>query len=443
MYQISSFGKKLTEKTGILELMDDLGRAMAGDGGSVAMLGGGNPAHVPGMLSVFRERMRDIVEDPKAFARMVGNYTTPQGDAVFLRAYANLLRHEYGWNVTEKNIALVSGSQTAFFFLFNLLAGQMPDGMKKKIFLPIVPEYIGYADQGICEDFFVAQEPMLRFPGEHRFKYAIDVAKLAIPSDAAAICVSRPTNPSGNVISDREVCALHVAAQKHKIPLIIDNAYGAPAPNIMFVDTNPIWDEHIIHSMSLSKLGLPGLRSSIVVASEEIIEYLASINAIIALAGNNVGSALTLPMIESGEIVELSKKFIMPFYRARYEKARTVIENSFPQDVPYYVHEGEGALFLWLWFKNLPITSHELYQRLKKKGVLVVPGNYFFPGHKTSWQHKDECIRISYAQDENAVAHGIEKIGEELTELYLQSLPRKRGLSIKKAAVVHKRSTRV
>jgi alanine-alpha-ketoisovalerate/valine-pyruvate aminotransferase len=33
--------------------------------------------------------------------------------------------------------------------LFNLLAGRMPDGSRKKILLPLVPEYIGYSDQGI------------------------------------------------------------------------------------------------------------------------------------------------------------------------------------------------------------------------------------------------------------------------------------------------------
>jgi ABC-type lipoprotein export system ATPase subunit len=31
-----------------------------------------------------------------------------------------------------------------------------------------------------------------------------------------------------------------------------------------------------------------------------------------------------------------------------------------------------------LWFRNLPITTKELYERLKKRGVLVVPGEYFF-----------------------------------------------------------------
>jgi hypothetical protein len=30
--------------------------------------------------------------------------------------------------------------------------------------------------------------------------------------------------------------------------------------------------------------------------------------------------------------------------------------------------------------KDCPVSSQELYQRLKQKGVLVVSGHYFFPG---------------------------------------------------------------
>ena len=63
----------------------------------------------------------------------------------------------------------------------------------------------------------------------------------------------------------------------------------------------------------------------------------------------------------------------------------------------------------------MPITCYELYERLKKRGVLVVPGNYFFPGMENeSWKHKDECIRITYSQDEKTVEEGIKIIADEV-----------------------------
>ena len=43
-----------------------------------------------------------------------------------------------------------------------------------------------------------------------------------------AICCSRPTNPTSNVLTDGEMARLDALAQEHGIPLIIDNAYGTP-----------------------------------------------------------------------------------------------------------------------------------------------------------------------------------------------------------------------
>ena len=36
----------------------------------------------------------------------------------------------------------------AFFFLFNLFAGEREDGTRARVLLPLAPEYIGYADVG-------------------------------------------------------------------------------------------------------------------------------------------------------------------------------------------------------------------------------------------------------------------------------------------------------
>ena len=128
---LSKFGKKFTTRTGILQLMDDLGNALAG-GEQMLMLGGGNPSHIPAVQARFRERMEQILKNDGEFERMVGNYDPPQGKRRFIEALTDLLRREYGWEVEPENIALTHGSQTAFFFLFNMFAGAFEDGTQKK-----------------------------------------------------------------------------------------------------------------------------------------------------------------------------------------------------------------------------------------------------------------------------------------------------------------------
>src|SRR5215813_15119010 len=131
----SSFGERFARPTGIRTLMADLGAGIAGDE-PLLMLGGGNPARIPAMDALFREQMRRIVADDAAFARMLEDYAPPHGDARFIEALARLLQREYGWQVGPANICLTAGSQTGFFMLFNLLAGERGDGTNGKILLP-------------------------------------------------------------------------------------------------------------------------------------------------------------------------------------------------------------------------------------------------------------------------------------------------------------------
>jgi len=288
MLHLSSFGRRFSRDSGILSLMDDLGNALAR--GNMRMMGGGNPGHVPALQARIRKELADICADEKRFTKLIGIYDPPPGDPAFLKALAELLRREYGWAVTEEHICLTQGSQGSFFLLFNMLAGQFDDGSQKKIMLPMAPEYIGYADLGLTDDFFVSARPRIELIGENRFKYHVDFKNLCIGDDIGALCVSRPTNPTGNVLTDDEVRGLMELAAQHEIPLILDNAYGVPFPAIIYTGATPFWNENIIVCLSLSKFGLPAARTGIVVARPEIIRVLSGINAILTLAPSSFGA---------------------------------------------------------------------------------------------------------------------------------------------------------
>jgi valine--pyruvate aminotransferase len=408
---VSAFGEKLTRKTGILELMEDLGKAMAGNE-HLYMLGGGNPAHIPEVNTLWRGRMEEILADGDAFERMVVNYDTPQGKEVFLEATAELFKREYGWNITAENVAVTNSSQTAFMILFNIFAGTDKDGSLKKILFPLMPEYVGYADQVMTEGALRGIPARIEEFDDHTFKYRVDFDALNVTADTGAICVSRPTNPSGNVLTDGEIRKLAGLAEKHNIPLLIDNAYGTPFPNILFTEANPFWNEQVVVSMSLSKIGLPSTRTGIIIAKKEIISALSAANAVISLSCGTLGQMLTLPLIQSGKILSISRDIVQPYYREKSIAAQQWVHEAFAgQD--YGVHRSEGAIFLWLWYKNLSITTKELYEILKKRKVLVIPGKYFFYGLDTPWEHRDQCIRINYAQPADDVRRGIEIIAEE------------------------------
>ena len=407
---LSDFGRRFQAYSGITHLMDDLAEGLAQPG--TIMLGGGNPATIPEVVAVF-DTVLDKLRDSGKLISTLANYDAPQGKACFLENLAEFFQQQYGWHITSRNIALTHGSQSSFFILFNSFAGSSR-GVAKRVLIPLVPEYIGYCDVGIETNLMISQQAKIRQLDNGFFKYQVDFENLQVDDSVGLICVSRPTNPSGNVLTDDECLQLDQIAHRHDVPLLIDSAYGTPFPNIIFDEVNPFWNENCIVCMSLSKLGLPGARTGIVIANEEVIRYFSNMTAITSLAPAGIGAEIVNQLILDKTLLPLCHDLIRPFYKGRAELAVALLRQAI-DDTRLHIHKPEGSMFLWLWFEGLSIDTSELYQRLKKNGLLVVPGKYFFPGQGDDvGEHAESCVRMNYVQSEQDLARGIDILAREL-----------------------------
>lgn len=420
--KFSNFAERYQRQSGTVQLMNDLGRARSASG-PVYMLGGGNPAHIPAVDEIMQDSLTQLVNDSTVFGRMIGEYDNPQGNQRFAELLAETLKASFGWGVTADHIAITNGSQSSFGLLFNSLAGPFADGQFKKILLPLTPEYVGYTDVGLqTEDIFDGRRAIIQQLDHNRFKYHIDFDALNIDESHGAVCVSRPTNPTGNVITDGELDRLRQLARRADIPLIIDGAYGLPFPGMIFCDATPVWDEHIILCLSLSKLGLPGLRTGIVVANPAVCHLIRNANAINSLAPGGIGPTLAAALLQNGQLMRLCNDEIRPFYQRKASHALALIDTHMA-DIPVRVHQAEGALFLWVWFEDLPVTTNALYELLVARGVYIIPGHHFYPGVDDDWAHRHQCIRVNYAAADEEVEQGVQIIADVVKSMYRASRP--------------------
>lgn len=410
---LSKFAEKFTHQSAITQLMEDLNEGVQSD--QVIMLGGGNPAAIPEMTEAFQQRLVQAC-DKRELLSAVQNYDGPGGNDAFRGAVAELLSSRFGWKLNRENIAITNGSQSAFFALMNLYAGEMINGKRKHVLLPMAPEYIGYGDVGLNEDLFRSFRPNIELLADREFKYHPDLKNIVLDDSIGLVCVSRPTNPSGNVITDAELSHLDQRCREADIPLLIDGAYGAPFPGIIFPSVTPIWNENIILCLSLSKLGMPGVRCGIVIASTDVIEAVGNLSGIINLAPSGMGPSIATPWCLNGDILEFSQSIIKPYYQKKAMRTARKIKQAI-DDENLRVHRPEGAIFVWLWQQGMEIEAKELYRRLKARGLIVVPGDPFFPGLNEPWKHRHECLRLSYAQPDDVVDRGIEILADELRKL--------------------------
>ena len=405
--------------------MDDIAKPLP-EGVRAIPLGGGNPARITAVEKAYRAELEKLLEDGDKFEDVLCHYDSPQGRVSFLEVIATFFRTEYGWPITADNVALTNGSQSAMFYLFNLFSGKTGDGTRTLLF-PLMPEYIGYADQAIERGTFVSVPSQCEYYGDRTFKYMLDrkavAAYLSEHPEVGAMVVSRPTNPSGNVLLDSEIRYLSSLAHESSIPLIIDNAYGLPFPNIVFRDgVEPIWNEDIVLLMSLSKIGLPSIRTGIVIARKEIIRAVGNMNAIAALATGSMGPVLAENLLRTGELTHLADEVVRPFYKGKAMRMESLIRKYFA-GTEYYFHRIEGSIFTWLYLPELKISTLEFYLKLMKDGVVTVPGEYFFFGSDEQERglpyphpHYDKCLRLNYSGDDGLIEEGIRIIARRYRE---------------------------
>lgn len=419
---LTKFGAQMSNLTGVRAIMKDIIATLeAGEGKEFINLSAGNPLILPAVEQLWRDCTADLLASSE-YGDVVCRYGSSQGYGPLISAIASDFNHRYGLNLSERNILITPGSQSLYFYAANAFGGYTGGGNLKQIVLPLSPDYTGYGGVSLTPEALIAYKPRLDIDeSAHKFKYRPDFSQLAITEDTGCVIFSRPCNPTGNVLTQEEVQKIATLAAPYNVPVIIDSAYGPPYPALNFTEMTPMFGENILHCMSLSKAGLPGERIGVAIADESWIQVLESFQTNMCIHPSRYGQAIAARAINSGALADISTSVIRPFYQNKFSVLEATLNQSMSKNLPWFLHHGEGAIFAWLWLKDLPITDWELYQQLKQVGVIVVPGSSFFPGLQEDWTHKQQCLRISLTASDEEIAIGMERLAKVTEQVYQRS----------------------
>ena len=410
---LSQFGMQMSQLTGVRAIMKDIIETLRNSAGKEFInLSAGNPVILPEVEQLWRECTEDLLASSQ-YGEVVCRYGSSQGYTPLIEAVVKDFNNRYALSLSNENILITPGSQSLYFYAANAFGGYTQEGDLRQIVLPLSPDYTGYGGVSLTPEALIAYKPTLEIDEDkHRFKYRPDFSQLQINEQTGCVIFSRPCNPTGNVLTDDEVSKITSLAEVYNVPVFIDSAYAPPFPCLNFTPMNPQFGDNIIHCMSLSKAGLPGERIGIAIGDKKWIQVLESFQTNAAIHSSRYGQAITARAINSGRLAEISTNIIRPHYQKKLEILAATLDRAMPQDRPWFLHQGEGAIFAWLWLKDLPMSDWEFYQELKKVGVIAVPGSTFFPGLTEDWQHKTQCLRISLTATESEIATAMARLAK-------------------------------
>jgi len=422
---LSQFGREMAQLTGVRAIMKDIIETLRSGGGRDWIdLSAGNPVILPELEQLWRDCTAELTAS-SAYGEAVCRYGASQGYEPLIEAIVEDFNRRYGCNLSDRNVLIAPGSQALYFYAANAFGGYDADGRLKPVLLPLSPDYTGYEGVSLYKEALQAQAPGLEVDeAAHRFKYRPDLDGLPLDEQTGCLMLSRPCNPSGNVLSADELAQLADRAAAYNVPVVVDAAYASPYPGLDYEPAPPLLRDNIIHCLSLSKAGLPGERVGIAIGHPDLIQILESFQTNLCIHSSRYGQAIAARAIASGRLGEVCERVIRPHYRRKFELLAQTLDATMPDSIPWFLHRGEGAIFGWLWFRDLPVSDWDLYQELKAADVIAVPGSSFFPGLRQAWSHKQQCVRVSLTASEAEIERGTQRLAETLQRVYRPSVAR-------------------
>ncbi len=195
-------------------------------------------------------------------------------------------------------------------------------------------------------------------------------------------------NPTGTVMSEERRKEVMNFCQKHRMPILEDDAYGQlwleekPPASLKSRDKTG----SVIYMGTISKTMAPGLRVGWVVGPEAVVYRLGDVKMQTDYGASSVSQWMMTELITSGDY-DIYLQQLRKELRARRDHALAALNRYFKGLATW--NTPKGGFYIWLRFeKKLPMDK--IFAEALKAGILLNPGNMYDYA-------ENHAIRLSYA----------------------------------------------
>jgi len=240
--------------------------------------------------------------------------------------------------------------------------------------------------------------------------YSLDVDEIRrrTTTKTRAIIVNTPSNPTGKMLSSRQLKELLDFSRERKIYMISDESYEDLVYERKHVSVGSLEQEpfSVISVFSLSKsFAMTGWRAGYVVAGERVVGLLDRfIEHTLSCFPPFIQYASAYALRAGGDSTRR--------FREELRGRRALMERMMRRIPRLEFARAEGAFYAFPKY-DAEISSLEFSTRLlDSKGVAVLPGSIFGPAG-------EKHLRISFAAPRKTIEEGMGLLGE-----FIESLPR-------------------
>ncbi|TWF41730.1 GntR family transcriptional regulator [Chitinophaga polysaccharea] len=309
-----------------------------------------------------------------------GSYSRPEGPELFRTAISNYLNDTRGLNTSPKNILSVNGTVMGLNLVCN---GLIEPG---DVIVSGIPGW-GRAEQ----NFLHAGAKHIGVPVDEHGLVTEELKKICRTKKVRMVYVTPhhhyPTTVSLRI--DRRLELLQLAQEYGFIIFEDDYDYDFHYKNRPLLPLASADDQGmVIYGGSFSKSFSPAVRIGYLVASENVIQHLASVRMLLDRQGDHILDNAMAEILNDGTVQRYLRKTL-----AVYKERRDFFCDLLQRELGEFVHFTipEGGMTVWTNFAE-HINLETLAQQASQKGLYISDGKvHQYPGYRTN------AIRLGFA----------------------------------------------
>jgi aspartate aminotransferase len=334
------------------------------------------------------------------FAQKVLSYGPSDGLEELKNVMVQYFSH-YDIQLSKENIIICTGGSEAVSFAFNVIADY---GDEIIIPEPFYTNYNGFASMAGVN---IVPITTVAETGYHLPD--IDKIEHKINSKTRAILICSPNNPTGTILTEKEIRQLGALAKKHNIFLIADEVYKEftydGEKHFSLLQLKGLEDRIIVVDSISKRYSACGARIGAVISRNEAV-----MKNILKFAQARLCPP-TLDQIGAIGAYQLPLEFFKSITE-EYQKRRDILYNILTSHPEITLQKPKGAFY---FMAKLPVNDSDAFAKwmlgeFEKNGetVMVAPGAGFY---STPGKGKQE-VRIAYVLE----TQKLEKAGKILIE---------------------------
>lgn len=244
---------------------------------------------------------------------------------------------------------------------------------------------------------------------ENGFAVNVEDLKKLITRKTRAIILNTPSNPTGAVLSEKNLRELSELAIEKDILVVSDEAYEAiiyDGLKHVSIASLPDMKERTISIFTLSKTyAMTGWRIGFAVANKDIISQMTKLQEHISAHPSSISQMAAVVALKGGrDQIEMMVK--------EYCERREIVFSELSGISHVKCLKPRGAFYFFPNIKEFKMSCEEFAMHLlEKAGVVVVPGTAF-------GENGEGYIRISYATSKEKLREALTRIERTLSSTF-------------------------